>query len=28
MGLIFYSSRRGYDDPPTADHRTDEDDKH
>jgi len=26
MGLIFYSSRRGYDDPPTAD-RTNEDDK-
>jgi hypothetical protein len=27
MGLIFYSSRRGYDEPPTAD-RTEEDDKH
>ena len=27
MGLIFYSSRRGYDEPPTAD-RTDKDDKH
>jgi uncharacterized BrkB/YihY/UPF0761 family membrane protein len=26
MGLIFYSSRRGYDDPPTTD-RTNEDDK-
>jgi uncharacterized BrkB/YihY/UPF0761 family membrane protein len=26
MGLIFYSSRRGYDEQPTAD-RTDEDDK-
>jgi hypothetical protein len=26
MGLIFYSSRRGYDEPPTAD-RPDEDDK-
>jgi len=26
MGLIFYSSRRGYDDPPTTD-RTHEDDK-
>ena len=26
MGLIFYSSRRGYDEPPTAD-RTDEDHK-
>ena len=26
MGLIFYSSRRGYDEPPTAD-RTDEDGK-
>jgi uncharacterized BrkB/YihY/UPF0761 family membrane protein len=26
MGLIFYSSRRGYDEPPTSE-RTDEDDK-
>jgi hypothetical protein len=26
MGLIFYSSRRGYDEPPAAD-RADEDDK-
>ena len=26
MGLIFYSSRRGYDEPPTSD-RTDEDGK-
>jgi len=27
MGLVFYSSRRGYDEQPTAD-RTDESDKH
>ena len=27
MGLIFYSSRRGYDEPPTSE-RTDQDDKH